>query len=131
MDDGMIHEAHCSVFRCVYGDPNCPVAEVEPDPTGQRTRRALDALASEPDGDGLGEEYAVRNIKDGWVYALPKLMPKFLAGQRGTREAAEWHLRQVAGPDEEDWPYFEIVRRPVGPWQAVTTQTGDADDRDE
>jgi hypothetical protein len=64
-------------------------------------------------------EYAVRNPDDDWVYALPRLIPKFLYGKRGTREAAEWHLRQLSGPDPEDQGWAEIVHRQVGPWEVA------------
>jgi hypothetical protein len=191
--DEKIHAAHCSVFRCVYGDPNCPVNEEsapggraeqalavlrEPVDTGGVDTEALDQIlrkagieyplglagvrdlvnqrngnldraqeaedlasrahesmmakyaeagdlrdraeAAEARLAALGTEFAVRNMTSGWVYALPKVLPKFLDGQRGTRECAEWHRRQIAGPDPEDWTGFEIVKRPVGPWEVVS-----------
>jgi hypothetical protein len=135
--DEAIHAAHCSAFRCVYGDPNCPTVEVEP---GVQRGGAESALAALREGEPCVElapicgtcgfrhpakavdtaiEYLVRATDTGWVYALPKLLPKFLAGKRGTQEAAEWHRRQIAGPDPEDWTGFEIVKRPVGQWEVV------------
>lgn len=173
MGDDAIHVAHCSRYRCVYGDPNCPAVEetlpggkaeaalavLREDVLGMSTaeRDAWDALPESVAGDAapegtplaeriravvmerdhersghrrcherhmaleasLTEEYAVRNVSDDWVYALPRLIPKFLYGKRGTQEAAEWHRRQIAGPDPEDWTGFEIVKRPVGAWEVV------------
>lgn len=148
-DDEAIHVGHCSVFRCVYGAPNCPVVEVEPGTKRGGAEAALTVLADAVDTAhgpgkcvsvedanrvlaeeraayesgyegllaGMSTEFAVRNTATGWVYALPKILPKFLDGKRGTREAAEWHLRQVGGPDPEDQTGFEIVERPVGPWK--------------
>lgn len=140
MGDDKIHAAHCSPYACLYEDPNCPVF-VESLPGG-RSEKALAALREEPipTAEELAqqilvlrveldtarasvstttEEFLVRNQADDWVYALPRLLPKFLYGKRGTREAAEWHRRQLAGPDPEDWTGFEIVKRPVGPWEVV------------
>jgi hypothetical protein len=112
--DEAVHAGHCSRYRCVYGDPGCPVA-VETLPGG-RAYRALAALREEPEALP-GEEFAVRSTSEDWVYALPRILPKALYGKRGTREAAEWHLRKLAGG--EDTEGFEIVRRPVGPWEVV------------
>jgi hypothetical protein len=140
MGDEAIHAAHCSAFWCVYGDPNCPVVEVEPGQIRGGAEAALAVLREKPEPDpcqplspicetcgfrhpeqvtALTEEFLVRNAVTGWVYALPKVLPKFLDGQRGTEECARWHLRQIAGPDPEDWTGFEIVKRPVGAWEVV------------
>lgn len=163
MGDEAIHAGHCSRYACLYGDPNCPVVEVNL--PGGKAEQALTVLrdvepcmelppicgtcgfrhpeqpVDTPTADELAQqilvmrveldtaqaalstttvEYAVRGQSEAWVYALPRLIPKFLYGKRGTREAAEWHRRQIAGPDPEDWTGFEIVHRPVGPWEVVS-----------
>lgn len=108
MGDEMIHTAHCSPARCTYGDPACPV--VRPELPGGRAGDVLAGLQAD------GVEFAVRDRASGWIYALPKRLPKDLEDKRGSLEAAEWHRNRVAGPDIE---WMEIVRRPVGPWTVV------------
>lgn len=119
MGDEAIHAAHCSVYRCVYGDPQCPVVEeILP---GGRAELALASLREPVDTIvPPAEEYRVRDKASGWVYALPKALPKFLERKRDTLECAEWHLRQLnAGNEPEDWGWVEIVKRPVGQWEVV------------
>jgi hypothetical protein len=68
----------------------------------------------------LSTEFAVRDRLRNWVYALPRTLPKALKDKRGSRETAEWQLEKLAGTNPEDRQWFEIVQRPVGPWQEVS-----------
>lgn len=117
MGNEAIHAGHCSAFRCVYADSACPVVEVEPGEN--RAERAL-AVLREPVDTALTIEFAVRDRLRNWVYALPRTLPKALKDQRGSRATAEWQLEKLAGTNPEDRQWFEIVQRPVGPWQEVS-----------
>lgn len=109
MSDPAVHWSHCHTWGCEYDDARCPVTlTLVPEQEEAEAEVELE----------LSEEYAVRNPGEDWIYALPRILPKDLYGRRGSREAAEWHRQKLAGKDG-DVTGFEIVRRPVGPWEVV------------
>lgn len=88
MGDDAIHQAHCSAFRCVYGDPACPVNEEGV--TGGHTDAAL-AVLREEKPVSIWDRPQGRCPGEGCWYALPLDDAGLIMGhsKAGTLETCE------------------------------------------